>query len=94
MTHQFIISTVEKINEIDRLFYKEFISEDGIEFHFPYQKGTNNFINGLGVDGDVLYLHPNLINRLNNFLEIENYINSSQKYTYDELVTLGKFSGE
>lgn len=88
----YIISDKDTIAAINTLLYAEYVTEDGVNFKFPFREGTLRYLPIEGVDEDLLKIDEvRLVEYASMHSELQNYLDGQVKYSQEDLTTLGKF---
>jgi len=93
----FSILTKDDISTINAILYVHFVTEEGIYYKPPFREGTARYLEGMGVDGDVLFLEKGLIEYANGNFDYSDRVLSLLDcpiYSKEELIALGKFLPE
>lgn len=51
-----IICTDKEIDDLNEVLYREYVTEDGVNFKFPFGPGTTRYLTGLGKDHDLVLI--------------------------------------
>lgn len=80
-----IILTPVQITELNEICYRELVSSDGLNFKEPFMEGTTSYINGFGINSDIVIVDE----KMEAIPAAENLI-SGTRYSSEELITMGK----
>lgn len=84
-----IILNPAQISELNDLCYKMLVSENNINFKFPFTSGSDRYFDVIGINNDVVIIDQ----RMQALSEIDEEVAvllSGAKFSYEELVTMGK----
>lgn len=85
MTDIYIIKPHEQISRLNELLYFHFVTEDGLNFKFPYMEGTDRYIAPLDEAGTVCAITPAMVEFTKSNTEAKKII-GNVFYNYQQLI--------